>query len=63
MVSPRSLNPSGIDLVYHGRAGTLEYDWLLRPGANVGAIRLAIAGATGLRLDRQGALLIATAVV
>jgi len=50
----------GIDLLYHGREGTLEYDWLLRPGANVGAIRLAIAGASGLRLDRRGALLIRT---
>jgi len=52
----------GIDLVYHGREGTLEYDWLLRPGADARAIRLAVAGARGLRLDPQGALLIATAV-
>jgi len=51
----------GIDLLYHGREGTLEYDWLLRPHADPRAIRLAVAGAQGLRLDHQGALLIATA--
>jgi len=51
----------GIDLLYHGREGTLEYDWLLRPHADPRAIRLAIAGAAGLQLDRQAALLIRTA--
>jgi len=50
----------GIDLLYHGREGTLEYDWLLRPHADPRAIRLAIAGASGLRLDRRGALSIRT---
>ncbi len=37
----------GIDLLYHGREGTLEYDWLLRPHAAARAIRLACVGYLG----------------
>ena len=50
----------GIDLVYHGREGALEYDWLLRPGASVRAIRLTVGGALGLHVGARGALLIRT---
>ncbi len=50
----------GIDLVYHGRQGHLEYDWRLAPHAAVRHIQLAVRGATGLRLDSQGTLVIET---
>ena len=50
----------GIDLVYHGAAGHLEYDFRVRPGADPGAVRIAYEGATGLRLE-HGDLLISTA--
>ncbi len=50
----------GIDLVYHGRQGHLEYDWRLAPHAAVRHIQLAVHGAAGLRLDSQGALVIGT---
>ncbi len=50
----------GIDLVYHGRQGHLEYDWRLAPRAAVDRIRLAVRGATGLHLDSRGALVIGT---
>src|SRR4051812_4354226 len=35
----------GVDLVYHGTEGRLEYDFELAPGANARAIGLSIAGA------------------
>ena len=34
----------GIDLVYYGNAGELEYDLLVKPGANPRSIRLALGG-------------------
>jgi Beta-propeller repeat/Abnormal spindle-like microcephaly-assoc'd, ASPM-SPD-2-Hydin len=43
---------SGIDLVYYGNQRGLEYDFVLQPGANPGAIRLGIDGASKLRFDR-----------
>lgn len=39
-VSYQSVYP-GIDLVYHGRQGQLEYDYMVAPGANPRAIRLS----------------------
>ncbi|MGH9151943.1 MAG: Kelch repeat-containing protein [Acidimicrobiales bacterium] len=41
----------GIDLVWHGRPGALEYDFVVGPGADPARIRLGFDGATGLRLD------------
>ena len=35
----------GIDLVYYGRQGQLEYDFVVAPGANASAIRLKFEGA------------------
>jgi hypothetical protein len=49
----------GIDVVYHGQEGNLEYDFVVAPGANPQKIRLAIAGADKLRVDSEGALVIA----
>ena len=48
----------GIDLVYHGHQGQLEYDFEVAPEADPGRIRLALEGAQGLRLDPQGELLV-----
>ena len=50
----------GIDLVYYGAQGALEYDFLLAPGADPAHIRLAIAGARRLTLDSAGDLVIDT---
>jgi len=58
-VAYRGLYP-GIDLAFHGRQGTLEYDWLLAPRAAAGRIRLAVHGAGHLQIDRQGDLLLQT---
>ena len=38
----------GIDLVFHGDTGSLEYDFLVHPGARAGQIALDISGASGL---------------
>ena len=55
----------GIDLVYYGRQGQLEYDFVVAPGAAARAIGLEIVGAEGvhrgpLRIDPKGDLVIAT---
>src|ERR1019366_715325 len=46
----------GIDLVYHGNPKQLEYDFVLAPGANPGAIRMDVQGADKLDLDVHGDL-------
>jgi len=46
----------GIDLVYYGRRQELEYDFTVAPRARPEAIRLAIRGAKGLRIDSEGNL-------
>ncbi len=50
----------GIDLVFHGEAGSLEYDFVVQPGASARRIALDISGASPLRLEPDGALEIAT---
>jgi hypothetical protein len=50
----------GVDLRLRGQSGTLKYEFRVRPRARVSDIRLAYRGATGLALDRSGALLIET---
>jgi uncharacterized repeat protein (TIGR01451 family) len=52
----------GIDAVYYGRQGRLEYDFNLAPGANPSRIRLAFDGARKLRIDEGGDLVITTDV-
>jgi hypothetical protein len=51
----------GVDLVYHGTQGKLEYDFVVAPGADPGVIRLSFEGAEGLELDAQGNLVLRTA--
>ena len=50
----------GIDLLYHGDGGQLEYDFIVRPGANPDSIRLNYDGMTGILIDRDGALRLQT---
>jgi hypothetical protein len=47
----------GIDLVYYGNQGHLEYDFAVAPGANPGRIRLAIDGTGTLEVDASGDLI------
>lgn len=48
----------GIDLVFYGRDGEIEYDFVASPGADLSAIRLAIGGASRMRIDRNGDLIL-----
>jgi hypothetical protein len=51
----------GIDLVFYGNRSELEYDFVVAPGANTKAIALNIEGATKLRLDASGNLMLGVA--
>lgn len=46
----------GVDLVYYGTQGRLEYDFAVAPGASAKSIHLAIEGAQQVRLDHSGGL-------
>lgn len=46
----------GIDLVYYGNQRQLEYDWIVAPGADPGAIRFAVENTDKLEIDVQGNL-------
>jgi uncharacterized protein (TIGR03437 family) len=48
----------GIDLVYFGRGGTLEYDWIVAPHADPRQIGIAFENADRLRIDRHGDLVV-----
>ncbi|HWP84784.1 MAG TPA: SBBP repeat-containing protein [Terriglobia bacterium] len=50
----------GIDLVFYGNGGALEYDFLVAPGADPRQISVQLAGAEG-ELDAHGNLLLRTA--
>ncbi|MEW5977315.1 MAG: SBBP repeat-containing protein [Acidobacteriota bacterium] len=43
----------GIDLVYYGNERNLEYDFVLRPGADPNLIRLAFEGTDGIEVDQK----------
>jgi hypothetical protein len=51
----RSLYP-GIDLVFYGTEGHLEYDLIVAPGADPNRVRFAFDGASKLELDAAGDL-------
>jgi hypothetical protein len=51
----------GVDLVYHGDDGQLEYDFVVAPGASAAAIAVEVAGASDLSLTEAGDLTIHTA--
>jgi hypothetical protein len=48
----------GIDVIYYGNQRTLEYDFVVAPGADPRAIRLTFEGGEQPRLDRNGDLLL-----
>ena len=47
----------GIDLRYHGRAGQLEYDFVVAPGADAAAVKLQFQGASA-QIEANGNLLL-----
>lgn len=51
----------GIDLVYYGADGQLEYDWIVKPGADASKIRLQFDGVEKMRVDANGDLVLETA--
>lgn len=54
-VSFKSVYP-GIDLLYYGKDGQLEYDLVLSPGADPSAIKFQISGADSVALNESGNL-------
>jgi hypothetical protein len=46
----------GIDAIYYGNQGRLEYDLMVAPGANPGSIRMRFRGADRLRITPEGDL-------
>jgi len=50
----------GVDLVFYGAERQLEYDFVIQPGADPGAVALAFEGAEGVRVDEVGDLVLAT---
>jgi hypothetical protein len=43
----------GVELVYYGTQGQLEYDFIVAPGADYRAVSLSFAGASTVRIDKQ----------
>jgi uncharacterized protein (TIGR03437 family) len=56
-VKYRAVYP-GIDLVYYGKQGRLEYDFEIAPGARPETVALQFEGADELKLDERGRLAI-----
>lgn len=50
----------GIDLVFHGVQGQLEYDFLVHPGAAPKVIAIKFTGAKGIHVDSHGELVLQT---
>jgi hypothetical protein len=50
----------GVNLVYYGNQGQLEYDFVIAPGADPGVISLSVQGTQGMTLDGQGNLVLHT---
>jgi hypothetical protein len=46
----------GVSLAYYGNQGQLEYDFVVKPGADPGSIRLGIEGADEIKVDADGNL-------
>jgi hypothetical protein len=51
----------GVDAVFYGRNGKIEYDLILQPGADARRVELSFAGARKLQVNSQGDLLVHTA--
>ena len=48
----------GVDAVFYGDDGRLEYDFVVAPGADPGQIRVRFEGANGVSLDENGDLVL-----
>lgn len=48
----------GIDLVYRATGQTIEYDWIVAPGADPRQISMSFQGADEIRIDSSGDLLL-----
>lgn len=48
----------GIDLIYYGDQGRLEYDFIVAPGSDPQSVQLSFPEAQELRIDRDGALIV-----
>ncbi len=48
----------GIDAVYYGADGQMEYDFVVAPGASPDAIRMTVDGADAIAVDETGDLVI-----
>jgi len=59
-VSYRNLYP-GVDLAFHGAGGQLEFDYLVSPDADAGAIALGFKGADRMSVNAAGDLVLTTA--
>ncbi len=59
-VRQRDVYP-GIDAVFHGEDGQIEYDFVVAPGADPSRIVLAFDGARGVRINDNGEIELATA--
>jgi len=46
----------GVDLVFYGREGQLEYDFCVSPAGDAGRIRMQFPGAKEVRLETNGSL-------
>ena len=51
----------GIDLIYYGAGGRLEFNLAITPRAHPGDIRIKLAGARDVGVDHNGDLVVATA--
>jgi hypothetical protein len=50
----------GIDLIYYGKRGRLEFDFVVSPGTDPNAIRLRFAGARRVSITKDGKLTVLT---
>jgi uncharacterized protein (TIGR03437 family) len=50
----------GIDLVVYGKTQQIEYDWIVAPGADPTSIHFSFAGASRIRIDHSGDLVLDT---
>ncbi len=48
----------GVDMLYYGRGQELEYDFVVKPGADPDAIALSFDGAEQIRVDESGDLVL-----
>jgi len=48
----------GVDLIYYGNRGRLEYDFVVAPGIDPGLIALRFRGGSEVAVDQNGDLLL-----